>query len=70
MHYTKSEVKDCYVTFPGGAVYNNTDLDKLTEHCQRKKLKIVVVKQNGKIIGEEVNQESDSLIANSKKDKK
>ena len=62
-----SKAKDCYVTFPDGAVFYDTDLDALREYASRKdkNLAIVIVKQNGKINNSEVDnsvRQSDSVL--------
>jgi len=45
------ENKTIYVTFPDQAVYLNSDLERIKEHCEDHKLTVVVVK------GEEVKPE-------------
>jgi hypothetical protein len=55
----KEANKDIIVTLPDGGVYVNSDLESIQEHATRNKLKIVTVKEKGKISSETADVVSD-----------
>lgn len=66
----KDENKDIIVTLPDGGVYVNSNLESIQDHATRNKLRIVSVKEKGKISTEatvkieEVKEVKDTKIPN------
>lgn len=49
--HNREEYKDVLVTLPDQSIYVDTKPEDIAEYCANKKLRIVVVKQNGVVVG-------------------
>lgn len=52
-YHNRPEYKDVLVTLPDQSIYIDTKPEDIAEYCAFKKLRIVVVKQNGVVVGSE-----------------
>lgn len=52
-YHNRHEYKDVLVTLPDQSIYIDTKPEEIAEYCAFKKLRIVVVKQNGVVVGSE-----------------
>ena len=66
-HYTKEENKSVFVMYPGAAIYVNNSVDVMEEFAERTGKTLVVVKLDGKIVGDskkeiDVNTDADTSV--------